>query len=88
MDELLTLAKTQGPVAAVLIIIIVTGARKVWRWGYQFDEAVAAMEKRCLAAEQHGDFYRTKLFESFGIIKTAVGTTQKVIESVQVLPPP
>lgn len=90
MDELLGLAKTQGPVGLLLVLIIVTGARKIWRYGWQCDEAIAAVEKRCLAAEQNGDFYRAKFFESLGIIRTSVGTTQKVIEIAdrQVQPPP
>lgn len=72
MDELLELAKQQGSLVLLLTLIIVTGARGLWVWGWQYKEALA-----------RAAYYQSIVHRQFGLIDKAVTVAQQ-----QVFPPP
>lgn len=83
MDELLALAKQQGSLVLLLVLIIVTGSRGLWIWGWQHKEALASAATDYAEMKQDRDFWRTVGLRGVGAIEKAVSLAER-----QIPPPP
>ena len=61
-------AKTQGPLVAVLVAILVTGARQMWVWGWHYREMRADRDQ-----------WRTLYFRAVGLAEQAVGVVSQAV---------
>lgn len=86
MDELLEVAKSQGPVVLLLVLIIVGGSRAVWVWGWQYRERIAMAEKDLVAMTQERDFWRTSALRGLGAVEKAVNLVERQIQPPPTLP--
>lgn len=88
MDELLEVAKSQGPVVLLLVLIIIGGSRAVWVWGWQYREEITSAAKDLLAMTQERDFWRTAALRGLGTVEKAVNLVERQIQPPTQAPPP
>lgn len=56
-ESLFTLIQSGGTLA-LLTLIIWSGARKIWRYGHEYDEMKAELEKQLAQSEARSDQWR------------------------------
>lgn len=77
MDELLKLATSQGAIVTLLLIIIVTGMRGDWVFGWVFRQMLAGGDKDLADMRQDRDFWRASALRGLHTTETALNVVEK-----------